>query len=146
MFADLFSRPTHKRKKKAVWLCQTRPSYSFISCAKLEIRLWISSRKIKICTQATYCLQALEHRIITHGSRHEAVTWLILFVMNFFIYQSKIGGPYTLRCLITDKRLSVNSFVTARLTNNPNSLVICTKIKQRFLNSQWAGEHDETQV
>jgi len=48
--------------------------------------------------------------------------------------------------VFTEKRLSVNSFVTVMWINSFNSETNpSTKPKQRFSNSQWTGKHNDTQ-
>jgi len=48
--------------------------------------------------------------------------------------------------VFTEKRSSINSFVTAMWADSHNSKTNPSiKTKQRFVNSQWAGKHNDTQ-
>jgi len=120
-----------------------------------KIQPWIVGR-----TNKQICMQAIEKKSTgawtnNHNLLMQWCTKLELGsfyspgispLTKIYIWQSIYISVPDNEGVFTEKRSSINSFVTATWTNSHNSKTNpSTKTKQRFLNSQWAGRHNVTQ-
>jgi len=119
-----------------------------------KIQPWIAGRANK-----QFCAQAIEKKSISAwiNNQNLLMKWCTKLKLGSFIRQEFLHPPrYGWQSIyismpdnegiFTEKRLSINSFVTAMWTNSHNSKTNpSTKTKQRFSNSQWAGKHNDTQ-